>query len=93
MENPEAAALISSLRDTIQRQATEIETLQTLANRPIEPQENPETIALVNSLRQQLQKQTGELQGLQNRLADVIRVHEDEVSCTLDTLNQIMDRL
>lgn len=93
VESPEAAALISSLRDMIRRQAAEIETLQTLANRPTEPQENPETVALVNSLREQLQKQTGELQGLQNKLADVMRAHEDEVNCPLDTLKQIMDYL
>jgi hypothetical protein len=79
VENPEAAALISSLRDMIRRQATEIENLQTLANRPPEPRENLGTAAMVSSLSEQLQLQTGEIDTLHRRLADATRAHEDEV--------------
>jgi intracellular protein transport protein USO1 len=83
VENPEQAALISSLRDMIQQQAIELENLRALSNRPPEPRENPQSVALIASLREQLQKQAGELEGLQKQTAETTRAREEEVRCFL----------
>lgn len=79
MENPEQAALISSLRDMIQQQSAELEKLRVLSSRPPEPREKPQSVALVASLREQLQKQSGELEGLHKQFAEVTRAYEEEV--------------
>lgn len=79
MENPEQAALISSLRDMIQQQAVELENLRALSSRPPEPRENFQDVALMASLRDQLQRQSSELERLQKQIAEVGNAHEEEV--------------
>lgn len=79
VENPEQAALISSLRDMIQQQAVELENLRALSSRPPEPRENFQDVALMASLRDQLQRQSSELERLQKQIAEVGNAHEEEV--------------
>lgn len=79
MENPEQAALISSLRDKIQQQTVELENLRVLSSRPPEPRENPQSVAMIASLREQLQGQSRELEEIQRQMAEATRTHEEEV--------------
>ena len=81
VENPEQAALISSLRDIVQKQATELETLRAVANQvPSQPQDKPETLALVVSLQEQLKAQKEENDRLLEQVKEQNHTWEQEVS-------------
>lgn len=80
VENPEQAALISSLRDMIRRQDSELEGLRAAANQPpMPPQDRPETVVLVTSLREELQQQSKTTEALRQQNIDLSHAHEEEV--------------
>lgn len=85
VDNPEQAALISSLRHKLQQQAVELESLQALSSRPPEFRESPQSVALIASLREQLQRQSGELEALQKHIAGITSAHEEEVRLSHDS--------
>ncbi|KAF8515323.1 p115 like vesicle tethering protein [Hysterangium stoloniferum] len=76
IENPEQAAVISSLRDMIHRQASELDDLRALANRPPTFGDKPETLALVASLQQQLESNSEEMNKLNAQLAEANHAYE-----------------
>lgn len=88
-EDSDQAALISSLKETIQNQAVEINHLKEAAQRGPAVQDSPETLALVSSLQDRVQQQQNELNILRSDLDQRTRQFSEEKRAILDQLMSV----